>query len=299
MDRTCEVCSKVFKYPSDLKSHQKRRRPCIMPQQTDDKQIPKPQCGYCRRDFANAFSLRRHGGSCPRKLEMVAAAPFNAQKEIGEIKAMLVELKDRPVPAPTINDNSLTNNIGVVINNYWVDGKPTLRFTEVDFQQVYDGNPAIHDMFSQELTDQPENAASLLALLTKKKFEDPSARSVKLSDQKMRTMQVITKDGEWVDMPQVRVADGLIHTYIESSTPNILRGGRLWNYVYQQYYDATHPMVGKDKDRVAVQFLDQLIEHLTQYAPPDKLAQLEQNGVVPPGSVQKRAAEQAAIAAAV
>jgi hypothetical protein len=65
MDRTCQLCGKVFRYPSDLQPHLNRRTPCapIIEPETpkgDTAENLKTQCRFCKRAFSSYISMRRH-----------------------------------------------------------------------------------------------------------------------------------------------------------------------------------------------------------------------------------------------
>ena len=128
-DRTCLQCKKVFRYPSDLLAHGKRKTPCA-PIVTKDMLPPKLRakphaCRYCGRRYSAGAGLSRHVNKFCRiakddkgmeKLfEHTLQRQLDAQmKETSELREQVSELAgllkqrcqvDTAVPRQTIEAN--------------------------------------------------------------------------------------------------------------------------------------------------------------------------------------------------
>jgi len=112
MDRTCQSCGKVFKYPSGLKRHASRRTPCnkiVPPALTKDE---AQKCKYCNRAFAQREGRVRHETtSCParpKNNETVGPNDIIAEQslQIQELREQMQQLlTERAPPQQAIQAN--------------------------------------------------------------------------------------------------------------------------------------------------------------------------------------------------
>lgn len=113
-DRTCAQCGRVFRYPSDLRSHLQRKTPCSSASAAPA--VPELHSGHpcpeCSQTFTTVGSLRRH---------MRRSAHVGASDELSRLRAV-IEVLTRQVDAMSRAPQPETIRCeNLAVSNYTVD----------------------------------------------------------------------------------------------------------------------------------------------------------------------------------
>lgn len=99
-DRTCQMCGKVSKSPSDHQKHLSRKTPCkpmimrgdLAEKFLEDPDLAKKRCPQCGRAFSSYTSMRRHVRQNCKIAPLVRIAP---ESEEDRLRALLAEREDK------------------------------------------------------------------------------------------------------------------------------------------------------------------------------------------------------------
>ena len=138
-DRTCKRCGKRFRYPADLRSHQKRKTSCahiVVHSDLSPEALAKPyECRFCHRRFTTPPGLSRHIkrfcriATCENGMEKLfehtlqcqldeqKRATLALERRVAELTSMLQTQTRETKAVPAVSDGAIVTSIQLFGNN--------------------------------------------------------------------------------------------------------------------------------------------------------------------------------------
>jgi len=105
----CEKCCKTFSSASNLRSHLKRKNPCVPSEiPVIDLNDEENKCKYCGKCYVSPYNLKRHIGSCPMKDNQGAVMQLLLEK-MERLEAQNQQLMANQQVQQITNINNTTN----------------------------------------------------------------------------------------------------------------------------------------------------------------------------------------------